>query len=693
MEEIKNFPKVGNEFDPVDFTIFKDEIKEDFQNLCSDIFKDDKEKRALVISKYLLQKFSSIFTMKDLAKNRFSDKIYYLELCPQQIKEYQIVFVIPSKIECINLVAKQIEKDQEDINEKQKKFMENKDKIISKTYYYFHVPKVDISVINYVNKNFNFYSTFFENYYDFDLSNFVIDYDIISMEDTQCFKELFLYKFSDCVDNLANLLIKIQEIFGKIKCRYIIGENSKIISDLLDKKEKEGLLSDKNTANNEFLACFLMDRNIDYITPMCTEFTYEAMLHKYFGIYFNKMKVNNEIAKIKKKDQKEKVNNNKNDDKEDIVTINLSDEDKLYQMIKGYNFDKLRVFLSRRLLHQEDLIKSMKNNTTKKLDAKAIGQDVLIIKDLNLERPKLYMHINLANYILSLTSAPKAKWRLQLEQTLLGGDKDIPDLLHDYYDSEMARKGDLYELMKLFCLENLVFGGVKGKIYDTFKNDFLITYGHKFFFLFKNLEELKIINKDGKSKLYQTLLEKLNLINFNVDINNPNDTSFVFGGFTPISIRLIEQALKKGLNSIQKDILKNLGTDIIIPNDEKPIINPINDNNFILLVFTGGITYSEIEAIRFLNKIPEFSKYKFLIITTNIINAKSFFDEIKDDKIDKMSDNDEIKKKIDLNEIIFKEDEKEKDKEKERKKGNDKKDKNEIKKSNTSKDKKKKKDK
>ena len=43
-------------------------------------------------------------------------------------------------------------------------------------------------------------------------------------------------------------------------------------------------------------------------------------------------------------------------------------------------------------------------------------------------------------------------------------------------------------------------------------------------------------------------------------------------------------------------------------------------------------------------------------------------DEIKDDKIDKMSDNDEIKKKIDLNEIIFKEDEKEKDKEKERKK-------------------------
>ena len=51
----------------------------------------------------------------------------------------------------------------------------------------------------------------------------------------------------------------------------------------------------------------------------------------------------------------------------------------------------------------------------------------------------------------------------------------------------------------------------------------------------------------------------------------------------------------------------------------------------ILLVFIGGITYSEIEAVRYLNTSPEYAKYKFLIITTNIINGKDFFEEIKDD--------------------------------------------------------------
>ena len=697
-EEIAKFPEVTNIFDPIDFTLFNEEIKIDFNNLCSSITKNDKEKKAFVISRNLFQKFFSVFTMKDLKDNKFTESFYYLENCPQKIKEYQIVFIFPSKIEYINIIMKQMEKDQEEITEKQKKFSENKDKIISKTYYFFHVPKVDISVLNYTKNNFDYYETFFQNYYDFDLSNFVLDYDLISLEDKQCFKELYLFKFSDCVDTLANVLIKIQEVFGKIKYRYTLGENSKIISEILDKKEKDGLLSDKNIINNQILACFFIDRSVDYITPMCTEFTYEAMLHKLFGLSFNKMKVDNNITNIKKKDEKNKIKETQEKNKEDIITILLSHEDHLYQMIKGFNFDKLRFFLSKRLQYQEELLKSIKSNTKKKFDAETISKDVLAIKEMNLERPKLFMHINLTNHILGLTSLPRNKRRLQLEQNLLGMDKDCLENLHDYYDSEMTRKGDYYELMKLFCLENLVFGGVKGKIYDSFKNDFLLTYGQRLFFLFKNLEELKILNKDGKSKLYQILLEKLNLINFNLDVNNPTDTSFVFGGFSPISIRLIELALKKGFNGIQKDILKNLGCDYSFPPDETEVINPINDNNFILLVFNGGVTYSEIEAVRFLNKCNEFSKYKFLIVTTNIINAKSFFEEIKDDKIDEMEN--KVMKKKDKNDLISKifdeneheneiiEDKKEEDKKDESKIKNKKENKKDNKKEN--KDKKKK---
>ena len=81
----------------------------------------------------------------------------------------------------------------------------------------------------------------------------------------------------------------------------------------------------------------------------------------------------------------------------------------------------------------------------------------------------------------------------------------------------------------------------------------------------------------------------------------PDDCSYVFGGFCPITIRLIEALVKKGWNSI-KDVIKRLPGDFEYPTNEKEIINIKNRPGFILLVFIGGITYAEISAIRYLNK-------------------------------------------------------------------------------------------
>ena len=37
----------------------------------------------------------------------------------------------------------------------------------------------------------------------------------------------------------------------------------------------------------KFWLVFFFDRSADYITPMCTAYTYESMLHNTFGINFN----------------------------------------------------------------------------------------------------------------------------------------------------------------------------------------------------------------------------------------------------------------------------------------------------------------------------------------------------------------------------------------------------------------------
>ena len=631
-EEISKTPdEPKNIFEPIDFTIFRDEVQDDFHAICSKTAPGEKSKKALILSKYLSPKFSYIFKMSELLNLGFSKNIYYLENCPQTIQEFQLVFLIPSKIECIPFIMEQFKRDKEDIIDKQKDFNANKSFIVEKNYYFYFVPKVDISFLNYIDEKYNFYRAYFDNYFEFELLNFPLDYDIISLEDSQSFKELYLYQFSDCIDNLANLLIKIQEIFGIIKNKYIVGEKGKILSQLLEKKEKEGFLSERNS--NEILACFFFDRSADYITPMCTAYTYESMLHNTFGINFNKIKVPSELVTNIEENKNKIINkeNQKEEKKEEFKKLSLDMDDRLYYMIKNYNFDKIRVFLSKRLQFQQDQLRQKKGKNT---DIEQIGKDLEMLQKIKNERQTLSNHINLADFISKKMTTPRAKRRLQLEQTILSGDKDCIDFIHEYYETEMARKGDPYELLKLFCLENLVFGGVKNKVYDSFKNDFLLTYDEKLFFLFKNLEELKILKKGGSSKLYQICLDKLKLLNFDVNVFNPNDTSYVFSSFCPISIRLIEKALKPGWGPLQKEILKNFPVEFIYPEDEKPVTDPQIENNVILLVFIGGITYSEIAAIRYLNKSPEYSKYKFLIITTNIICAKTFFDGIKSDKIE-----------------------------------------------------------
>ena len=660
-EEIAKFCDLSNPFDPVDFMLFKEEIKDDFQNIYTKVFENNEDKKALVISKNLFPRFFYIFSLQEILKKHF--QIYFFESCPQKIVEFNVLFIIPPEKKCIDIIAKQMDRDEADMHELKKDFEKNKNMFISKKYFYLYVPKIDLSLLNYSEEHYGERYEMFQTYYDFELLSIPFDYDLISLEDKLSFKELFLFKFSDCIDNLANLLIKIEEIFGRIKYRYILGENSKKVSDFLDKKEKEGFLSDKN--NDEILACFFIDRSVDYITPLCTELTYEALLHQYFNIIFSKIKVKNEIVKIKKekkvKEEEKKEDEKKEEEKteeekikeerereekekEEIMTIMLGFNDKLFQLIKSFNFGKLGLFLTKRYEYQDRIFKEMKTTKNKDLDSDHVKQEFDLVREMNTERPQLKMHINLFNYIRGFTSLPQSKRRLNLEQTLLQGGKECLDLIHDYYDSEMARKGDPYELLKLFCLENLAFGGVKGKIYDTFKNDFLMTYSEDLFFLFKNLEELKILNKDGKSKLYQMLFEKLDLINFNVNTNKPNDTSYVFGGFSPISIRFIEKALKIGWTGFQKELFKNMGIEYEFPPDEKHVMFPKNNVNYILLVYTGGITYSEIEAVRYLNTSPDYSKYKFLIITTNIINGKDFFNEIRDDKIETRLDESMIKK-------------------------------------------------
>lgn len=518
-----------------------------------------------------------------------------------------IIYIISPNIDSLSIVLSQMKKD----NEEKKKRGGAKDK----EYHIIFIPKITNECHMFIKQsNFTAYFT----HHNLNIEVYPLDYDLLSLE-TPSFKDIFIDENLSSLSILSRTIVKFEDIFGKIKHKYIKGTYSKILNDIIEKDE---IVYDVKN-DDEILACVMMDRSVDYITPFLTQFTYEGLLNDYFNIKYNMIKVDPKLLE--------------SDSQQNKITVDLSKRDRFYTMIKDYHFNYIRIFLGKRSKLHTDIISKTKNST----DLKEIQSGLKIIQAIGLEKASLATHINLATYIASQQYSPHFKFALSIEQRLLFPEK--LDILLDFLDKELGKQCDIYSFLKIFCLEQLTLGKIK-KQYDSIKNDFIKIYGFQEIFLLNNLEKLKILKKKETNNFYEFIKTKLNLINDSVNTIEPDDTAYVFGGFCPISIRLIENVIKDGWGSI-KDVMTKIPGVTEYPNDESEILRPYNDRNIILLVFVGGVTYAEIAAIRYLNNLPG-TKYKFIIMTTSIINPKSFIDELRF-KRDPIPENEEDQKEED----------------------------------------------
>ena len=238
--------------------------------------------------------------------------------------------------------------------------------------------------------------------------------------------------------------------------------------------------------------------------------------------------------------------------------------------------------------------------------------------------------------IQSIIAAIKLKYRKHRYAVTPLGDRQIRYIinkyinqtkLHDFIEDEMGKKANEYNLLKIICLESIIHSGIKNKIYEQIRKDFLNTYGFKELFLWHNLEKMEILKPQDSNNFYSDANKKLQLIFENVDVNDQNDISYTYNGYAPMIVRLVEKALSQGGWSSIRDILRKIPGETNFPSDENDMYSTSVDKQFILLVFVGGITYGELAAIRLLNKKSR--NKKFVILTTGMINTKKIFDLLK----------------------------------------------------------------
>ena len=591
-EEIKD----ENPVDPIELSIFKEHVENNLLNILDSLPKTEKR---LVYEESCLPKLLFFTTREKLISKKVQKDFIKLKSGILMAGCSVIVYIIPPKKECLEIINNHIEGNN-------KKTDENNEEIKNKIeYHVIFFPKINLECENYLKDSYN-YACF--NKHNLNMDIYPLDYEILSLELNQSFHELYAINNYNSIFLLNRAIIKYETVFGKIKYKYYLGSLGKKLKDLLEEEEKNANLDEEQST----LACVLLDRSIDMITPLITNNIYEALLDDNFNINLNEINV-----PIKMLDSNSKNNT--------IQTIDLSKKDKFYTNIKDYGFNQIRSYLPSRLQEQNKILEESKKRTT---DLVKIQEDLKNLTKIKEERTSLTNHINLADYIGKKERYPLSRFYYTYEQGLLYGT--IPEKFFEFIFDEIRKKSEEYDILKIICLYSIINSGYKNKIYDQLRKEFFLVYGFQELFLWRNLEKLGILKAADNKSIYQTILKKLNLINEEqFESKEQKDISYIYNGFCPIILKLLEKMLEKGWGNI-KDILKELSGEFEYPQDESEIISTKGDKQFILLIFIGGITYGELAGVRYLNS--KLRNKKFIIITTNMINSKKLFDQMKKGK-------------------------------------------------------------
>ena len=498
--------------------------------------------------------------------------------------------------------------------------------ILNKTDFYFiFIPEENYEIINFLTGP-GLRNRFTVNSFNLDL--IPIDNDLVSMEREGSFRQIYLDNDITPIADFVDSFIKLELCFGKIKHKYIKGEKAKLFCDLLTKKQIETNIK----TTDEILGMIVLDRKIDFLTPMTTNYTYEGLFDEHFGIKFGNIYAEKSLIK---------VNFSQSEANQKGLYSLTSESNLFHSKIRCMNYLDANKFISE--LEGYYIERAKKKENTK--DLKVLEEDIQSFNDFLTfyKNPIIINKRIISLFINENLKEENMAYRIK-ESIFLSGA--FPNNLKLFYDDYIADKKDLYKLLNLFIIETLTQGGVKD--YNSLKRDILNVYGYQYIFLFRDLEaigllkEKEVLKNFLMEKSYQQIIKKLNLISAETDYikSKVKDCSYIYQGYCPIILRLIELAVGGKWNKF-KDIISKLPGDTFYPEDETEISKPKSEEQkvqTIFVVFVGGVSYNEIEGIRFINrylkllhdknKDKSIGRIQLIIVTNEILNRKKIFNSL-----------------------------------------------------------------
>lgn len=99
-----------------------------------------------------------------------------------------------------------------------------------------------------------------------------------------------------------------------------------------------------------------------------------------------------------------------------------------------------------------------------------------------------------------------------------------------------------WDILRLVILLSLSIGGIRQKVLDNFKREFLQVYGYHYLTTFINLERMGLLNNSpapGGNNFPQNR-KSLRLWVEEANEQDPNDIAYAYSGYAPMSVRLVQ---------------------------------------------------------------------------------------------------------------------------------------------------------
>ncbi|KZT73220.1 Sec1-like protein [Daedalea quercina L-15889] len=617
----------------------------------------------------------SLVTEVSLLKQHGVDKMFWLEPGPLSATTTNIVYLCRPLVKWVKIIAEQLKRH---AREAQKH-----------TYTLLLVPRTSTLVSRILEEEGILGDVTISSY---NLQFIPLAEDVISLENDNAFKELWVDGDETVIYNSMQALHGLERLYGHFPRIVGKGDYASRLANLLHRNPptSDGP-SSSQAVQTPIDSLIIIDRGADMVTPLLTQLTYEGLIDECFGVKNSHVEVpasllaappapgqpnaassstttpNSNLAKEKQKK------------KHHLTTAT----DPLLAELRDLNFAHVGRKLNQ-VAHRLDEDYKLRHQA--KTPAQ-LRDFVNKLGGLQSEHQSLRLHTGLSELLVPLTRSDQFNKSLEIQQNLLAS-YDIATQL-TAIEELIAQGADMQIVVRLLCLASIIGGGIRAKTLENMKREILQTYGYNLMPLLLSLSApplcILLPNPLPPSALaaatatkypYAGLRKSLRLIIEDPDSEEDleNDISYVYSGYAPISVRLVQCVAQKGgvlsnpaadrekakggadgnkskgltSQKVQahpivgwkgfEDVVASIpgGTVDIVQKEPggldgtsataTSLIMPRETPTTTLVFFLGGCTYTEIAALRWVGR--QNKGRKFLVATTGIMSGASLIEGI-----------------------------------------------------------------